>query len=136
MRSDLPEELQDAISTLEDTEKKVANGVAIESFTEALAMLNEYADDYPEHNDFIKNITSAYIRRIVDLLYTNRPAIDQEIDWLYLIVALFVKHKSITVGIVEENKLLKTYFIELLGLWAEKAPSELRDVLDEMLEVE
>lgn len=131
-QSKRPEEIQDAIKTLEEAERKVANGIAIEEYVEALDTLNELIDDYPEHSEFIKNTTTSYIRRIIDLLYNNRPDIGQ-MDWLSLILALFVKNKSITVGIVKENELIKAYFIELLGLWTEKAPSELKDVLDEML---
>lgn len=131
-QSKRPEEIQDAIKTLEEAERKVANGIAIEEYVEALDTLNELIDDYPEHSEFIKNTTTSYIRRIIDLLYNNRPDIGQ-MDWLSLILALFVKNKSVTVGIVKENELIKAYFIELLGLWTEKAPSELKDVLDEML---
>ena len=135
MRPDLPEELRDALDTLQATEKKAVNGVGIESFTQALAALNECVDEYPEHKKFIENVTSSYIRRIIDILYSSRPDIDS-ISWLDLILALFVKHKNITVQIVKENHALKTFFVELLALWAEKTPSELRGVLDEILEAE
>lgn len=131
-QSKCPEEIQAVIKTLEDAERKVANGMAIEEYVEALDTLNELIDDYPEHSEFIKNITTSYIRRMIDILYNNRPDIEQT-DWLSLILALFGKNKSITVGIVKENELINAYFIELLGLWTEKAPSELKDVLDEML---
>lgn len=135
MKTALPKELRDAIDNLETAERKVVNGVGIESFTEGLAALNECVDEYPEHKEFIENVLSSNIRRIIDILYKNRPDIDPP-SWLSLILTLFVKHKNITVQIVKDNHALKTYFVELLALWAEKAPSELKGVLDEMLEAE
>ena len=135
MRSALPEELRDAVDNLQAAEKKVVNGVGIESLTEALAALNECVDEYPEHKEFIENVTSSYIRRITDILYKSRPDIDST-SWLSLILTLFVKHKNITTQIVKDNHALKTYFVELLALWAEKIPSELKGVLDEILEAE
>ena len=44
MGSALPEELRDAVDNLQVAEKKVVNGVGIESFTEALVALNECVD--------------------------------------------------------------------------------------------
>jgi hypothetical protein len=135
MISALPEELRDAVNNLQAAEKKVVNGIGIESFTEALAALNECVDEYPEHKKFIENVTSSYIRRIIDILYKNRPDIDPT-SWISLILTLFVKHKNITVRIVKDDYAVKTYFLELLALWAEKVPSELKDVLDEILEAD
>lgn len=47
-QSKRPEEIQDAIKTLEEAERKVANGIAIEEYVEALDTLNELIDDYPD----------------------------------------------------------------------------------------
>ena len=135
MRPDLPEELRDALDTLQATEKKAVNGVGIESFTQALAALNECVDEYPEHKEFIENVTFSYIRRIIDILYKSRADIDPP-SWLSLMFTLFIKHKNITVRIIKDNHALKTYFVELLALWAGKTPSELKGVLDEILEAE
>ena len=135
MRSALPEELRGAIDNLETAERKVVNGVGIESFTETLAALNECVDEYPEHKEFIEKVTFSYIRRIIDILYKSRADIDPP-SWLSLMFTLFIKHKNITVRIVKDNHALKTYFVELLALWAGKTPSELKGVLDEILEAE
>lgn len=89
-------------------------------------------DEYPDHKAFIKNVTTSHIRRIIDILYNSRPDIDPN-SWLSLILMLFVKYNNITVQIVKGNKALKTYFVELLALWAEKDPLALKVDVDEML---
>jgi len=116
MRSNLPDEIFDAVDNLQAAEREVVNGVGIKSYAEALAALNECGDEYPEHKEYIENVTTSHIRRIIDILYKSRPAIDS-ISWAYLIIMLFVKYKNITMRIVKDNNELKIYFVELLALW-------------------
>jgi glycyl-tRNA synthetase beta subunit len=131
MRSNLPEEICDALENLRSAEGKVVNGVGIESYAKALAALNELVDEYPDHKGYIKNVTTAHIRRIIDILYNNRPDLDIN-SWVNLILMLFISHRKITVQLVKDNKALKAYFVELLGLWIQDQSAR-KDILDEIL---
>ena len=133
MRADLPDEIREAIECLEDAEKKVSRGIAIEEYLEALSEMNDCADDYPEYKTFINNINSAYMKRMIDILYNEKPEIDDK-SWIALILTLFIKNKNITIDKIRENHLLKDYFVHLLGLWTDKTPPELSVILDQLLE--
>ncbi len=115
MKSDLPEEIRDLINTLQASEKGLVNGVGIESFTKALAELDECVDEYPDHKKFLEKIKFSHIRRIMDILQQNRPDIDFA-QWLSLILFLFGTYKSITKQIVKDNPVIKAYLTELLSL--------------------
>ncbi|HBI48068.1 MAG TPA: hypothetical protein DDX93_05055 [Smithella sp.] len=135
MKSDFPQEIKEALNNLNAAEKKVVSGSGIKFYAETLDALNEYVGEYPEYKEYISNVTTAHIRRIIDILHDNKPEIDLN-SWVYLIIMLFVRHKNATLNIVKERKHLRLYFIEILSLWAGIDKAALKDLLDELLKEE
>lgn len=110
MKSDFPQEIEESLSNLNSAEKNVVSGSGIKFYAETLDTLNEYVGEYPEYKKYISNVTTAHIRRIIDILHDNKPEIDSK-SWAYLIIMLFIRHKNATLKIVKERKYLRLYFL-------------------------
>ena len=118
---EIPEDIKDARSFLEQAEKESDPEKKLDELNDALDLLDSYVDGNPDITEkikiYIRNMRRAHTRRLLNQLVSVR-GIDIR-TWFDYIVLLTTKLKIEMDFVIEEDPELKKNFDEFWGVYSQ-----------------
>jgi hypothetical protein len=127
----MPNEIDRAIQFLSISEDCSDHEKTIESFLSGIHILNDLIEDSHPESKKIKAIKTSYTRSLLSKLAQSRKDIEHQDIWNAYCLIFLVLCKNETSLIVNSNTELKKYLIEFVGLFSDKASTEIEKIIND-----
>ncbi|HGY12065.1 MAG TPA: hypothetical protein ENK36_06850 [Desulfobacterales bacterium] len=120
MNEKIPQEIIDAVNTLELWEKSINLSEKNRDFEDAMDILNEYAKDnnYISLHPYIKNIKKTYTRKLIEKLPAlQHLQIDEWVDYTKILLLTVPEEVEL---ITKEAPQLKKNVVNFIEIWRDE----------------